>query len=295
MPDYLLTEELQREARHCFKQLAKVFGGVSDNQKSLPIAVKEHLASKDIRSNSLATLKSSLKSFAAFYPDETVQSITCEKIDAWMAAGDYAAKSRKNRLTNLKSFFSRCVKRGQIEKDPTMGVEIPMVDYKPPQIMPVADVGKLLLACQKSDPALLGYLALILFGGLRSKESARVKPENVHDGIVDIGGAATKLNVRRCFPIQPVLSDWLDVPGVEIGGKNIYARFVALRKLAGVDVPDNGLRHTAVSCWLPILGAEKCAAMHGHSPSIMMKHYASLVTKEDAEKYIALRPAPQTP
>jgi hypothetical protein len=292
MPDYLLTEELQREARRCFKQLAKVFGGTMDNQKPLPIAVKEHLLAKDIRANSLATLKNSLNSFAAFYPEETVQSITCDKIDKWMASGDYKSKSRKNRLINVKSFFNRCVKRGLIEKNPCDGVEVPSVDFKPPEIMPVADVGKLLNTCQKSDPALIGYLALILFGGLRSKESARARPENVHDGIVDIGGAQTKLNVRRCFPVQPVLKAWLDVPGAEIGGKNVYARFVALRKLAGVNVPDNGLRHTSVSCWLPILGAEECAKMHGHSVGTMMRHYASLVTPEEAKRFVELRPIP---
>ncbi len=296
MPDLTATDALLRDVAAFHRasaklslQIANRIGG-KDVQKPLAVAVHEHLASKDMRANSKASLRCTLNSFARFFPDESVQSITPEKIDAWMADGDYKPKSRKNRLIDVKSFFTRCVKRGMIDKNPTDGVEIPSVDFKSPEIMPVADVERLLHTCQKIDPALIGYLALILFGGLRSKESARARPENVHDGIVDIGCSQTKLKVRRCFDIQPALAAWLAVPGAEVGGKNIYARFVAVRKAAGVTVPDNGLRHTAASAWLELLGAAKAAKMHGHSEATLNRHYAAPLPPGEAKRFVELRP-----
>ena len=114
---------------------------------------------------------------------------------------------------------------------------------------------------------------------------------------VHVGGDISGRYLRRmfdaiCLAMGAGKPRPLDVPGAEIGGKNVYARFVALRKLAGVNVPDNGLRHTSVSCWLPILGAEECAKMHGHSVGTMMRHYASLVTPEEAKRFVELRPIP---
>ena len=297
MPDLILTEELQTALARLLKQAVKLLGGITSNNKLLEDAVTEIIAAKKqagVRDNSIASLTCSLKSFAAFCPKQ-LSAVTAADIDAWLAAGDYAPKTKKNRLVDLKNLFSWSLRRGLVDRDPTTGVESPRVPFHGAAIMPVADVEKLLHTCQKIDPALIGYLALILFGGLRAKESSRALPENVHDGIVDIGGEQTKLNVRRCFPVQPVLAAWLAVPGVEIGGKNIYNRFVAVRELAGIKLPDNGLRHTAVSCWLPILGPENTAIMHGHTVSTMMKHYASKVTKADAKAFEALRPLKELP
>ena len=243
------------------------------------------------RSNSVATLKCSLKSFEEACQKPAGDVLPAD-VETWLYSNDLAPKTRKGRHTDLSTAFALLVKRNLVAKNPVAAVDAPAVPYKAAATMPVDDIAKLLQTCQQSDPALIGYLALILFGGLRSKESSRALPENVHDGIVDIGGDQTKLNVRRCFPIQPVLAAWLSVPGAEIGGNKIYQRFVALWKLAGVTVPDNGLRHTAASCWLELLGSKDAAKMLGHSESTLYKHYASKVTHADAERFIALRPTP---
>lgn len=275
------------------------FAAVNENGQELPplmlsdafAAVIASKKNSGRRKNSIATLTCSLKSFAKAC-HKPAGDVTPSDVEAWLYAGDYAPKTRKGRHTDLNTAFGWLVKHRMVASNPVAAVEPPAVELKSAETMPVTDVAKLLHTCQKSDPALIGFLALIIFGGLRSKESARALPANVHDGIVDIGGDQTKLNVRRCFPIQPVLAAWLEVPGAEIGGQNIYNRFVALRKAAGVTVPDNGLRHTSVSCWIPILGPEKTAIMHGHSVSTMMKHYAAKVTPEEAKRFIELRPTP---
>jgi len=292
MPDLILTEHLQVALARLLKQAAALLGASSAQHKPLADAVREIITAKKNagrRANSIASLSCSLNSFAAACP-KALTLITQEDIEAWLLSGDYSPKTRKNRLIDLKNLFSWCQKRGLIDRNPTAGVETPSVPYKAAGIMAIKDVAVLLNTCKKSDPALLGYLALILFGGLRSKESARALPENIHDGIVDIGGEQTKLNVRRCFPTQPVLAAWLAVDGVEIGGKNIYSRFVALRELAGVPIPDNGLRHTAASCWLELLGAKDAAKMLGHSESTLFKHYASKVTTADAKAFAETLP-----
>ena len=269
-----------------------------DSAESSPAAdiLKQFIDSKEkagMRSNYIAALSCSLNSFSAACP-KNISAITQEDIEAWLSSGDYKPKTRKNRFTDLKTFFSWCSHRHLIDRNPTDGVEVPRVPYKSAAIMPVSDIAKLLQACQQTDPALIGYLALILFGGLRSKESARTLPENIHDGIVDIGGDQTKLNVRRCFPIQPILADWLAVPGCEIGGKNLYNRFVAVQKKAGVKTPPNSLRHSAASCWLELLGAKDAAKMLGHSEQTLFRHYASKITAADAKAFTQILPSTVT-
>ena len=294
----VMERQLEKIARHPLiveaaarNELKRIEAHSATIKAAVNLALESKRAA-GIRANSMASLTCSLKSFSEFC-QKTLSSVTAADIDGWLAVGDYAPKTRKNHLVDLKTFFNWCKKRRMIDADPTAGVEMPRVPFKSAEIMPVADIEKMLHTCQQTDPALLGYLALILFGGLRSKESARALPENVHDGIVDIGGNQTKLNVRRCFPIQPVLAAWLAVPGVEIGGVNIYNRFVSLRKQAGVHVPDNGLRHTSASCWLELLGAAPAAKMLGHSEVTLYRHYASKITAADAKLFVELRPTPQ--
>ncbi len=271
---------------------------VQRESKTVAEAVGEILEIKEktvgIRANSLSSLKCSLNSFAEFSGgDKPLASITAKGIEDWMADGGLMQRTRKGRLTDLKTMLNLCVRRGMLDKSPADGVDVPIVPFKPAELCPVDDIEKLLRQCEKTDPALIGYIALILFGGLRSKESKRALPENIRNGMIDLDdGAQTKLKSRRCEPVRPVLAAWLAVDGVEIGGKNIYSRFVTVQRLAGVKIPDNGLRHTSASCWLRLIGAREAAKMLGHSEATLNAHYANNVSPEDAQRFEALRPTP---
>ena len=82
-----------------------------------------------IRANSLASLTCSLKSFTN-HCQKPIAAITPEDIEAWLNSGDYAAKTRKNRHTDLKNLFGWCKRRGLIDIDPMASVDAPRVAFK---------------------------------------------------------------------------------------------------------------------------------------------------------------------
>jgi hypothetical protein len=50
--------------------------------------------------------------------------------------------------------------------------------------------------------------------------------------------------------------------------------------------PKDILRHTCASHWLAIVpDAQRIALQLGNSPAILLRHYRSIVTKEDAERF----------
>lgn len=60
-----------------------------------------------------------------------------------------------------------------------------------------------------------------------------------------------------------------------------------LRAIMGWKVwPKDILRHTCASHWLAVVpDAQRIALQLGNSPAILLRHYRSIVTKEDAEKF----------
>ena len=241
------------------------------------------------RANSIASLTCSLKSFAAAC-HKAAGEVLAADVEAWLYANDWTPKTRRGRLTDLNTAFGWLVKRELMAKNPAASVETPAVAFKKPEILTVDDVEKILRACEEHDPALIGHVAMILFGGLRRAESARASAGNVVGGVIELTGDQTKLNTARNVQINETLAAWLKVPGVELGGKKLFQRMKRIRELAGVEIPQNALRHSAASYWREYLGGIESARMLGHSETVALKSYAAKVTPEEARRFVALRP-----
>ena len=251
----------------------------------------ESKRAKGIRKNSLASFKCSVRSLCEKYGSKSIHDITATHIDNWIASHpEWSQKTRLNNIKYASSLFAWCSNRDLIPKNPCRGVERPKVPFKPVQILTVPQIGTLLQTCQRADPALLGFICLVLFGGLRVTESQRCLPANVAGGVIDLGGEQTKLNLRRCIKISPQLAAWLAVPGVEIGGKDLNKRMKSLSAASGVVIPKNGLRHSFCSYNLQIHGAMITARMANNSETILNKHYLAMVTDEDAKAFGEILP-----
>ena len=247
------------------------------------------------RANSVSSLTCSLKSFAKAC-QKPVGDVLPADVEAWLYANDWTPQTRKGRHIDVKTAFNWLVRRNLVKKNPATVVDAPAVAFKKPEILTVDAIEKILRACEQHDPALLGHLVMILFGGLRRGESARASPENIVGGVIELTGDQTKLNIARNVKINDTLAAWLAVPGVELGGKHLFKRMKKIRELAGVEIPQNALRHSAASYWRELLGGIESARLLGHSESVSLKSYATKVTRADAERFIALRPIQtQTP
>lgn len=240
---------------------------------------------------SLVAAKCAFRSLGKMIGAKAIQSVASDDISAWLSShAEWSMKTKLNNYKQASSLFNWCVKTNRLQRNPCVGVEQPKVPFKGVSILSVTDIKNILWAIQKNDPALIGFVALVLFGGLRVTESARCVAGNLVGGVIDLGGAQTKLNLRRCVKISPQIAAWLAVPGVEIGGKKLHQRMNAMANMAGVKLTKNCLRHSFCSYSYPLVGAAATARAANNSETMLSRHYLGLVTDEDAKAFAEIFP-----
>jgi integrase len=241
------------------------------------------------RHSYLLALRSSCKMLKIGIGDIHADAVTAPQIEAWLNSKRYATATRRTMLIDISTFFEFCVKRGYATANPVKKIERVVLDDKPPGILTVDQCARLLTTCQRVDPALLDFLAVQLFGGLRPSEARRLKAEDIRDGHINIV-AQTKVRKRRLVTINETLRAWMNSPP-KLRAVNSKRRLDAVRKAAQpLPWPHDCLRHTAASMMLPLLGPAKTSNELGHSESVLFRHYRELVTAGDVKAFWALRP-----
>ena len=170
----------------------------------------------------------------------------------------------------------------------------------PPEVLEVEDVQKIMRAAEaERNGALVPYLSLCVFAGLRPSEAEQVTWEmvNLKDGQIRLEGRITKTGKPRVVAVSDQLDAWLR----SCEGKTFYADahrlvFAAVRQKAGFGpglkkwVPDV-LRHSYISALLRksksyIEVAQQC----GNSEKIIREHYEARVSTEYADKFFGIGP-----
>jgi integrase len=155
---------------------------------------------------------------------------------------------------------------------------------------------------ESTTPALLPYVAISAFAGLRRAELERLDWKDIHfdAGLIEVTAAKSKTARRRFVRIEPNLREWLLPVRKNLGRvtpANFAKQFEALRESAGItEWPNNALRHSFASYHLAHhQDAAALALQMGHTNSGMIfAHYRELVRPKDAERYWKIRPLPET-
>lgn len=291
----------------------------------LETVVDDFLAEKqslNVRSKTEQNFRSSLKKFTAAMKAANVPyiaNVTTENISKWLNANGWGVETRKTYLGHVRGLFLFAKDRLKcISDDPAVKIPYPKPEDKEVQVHELEQVKMFLARTLAMDPGLLGYVCLIYFGCLRPDESKRLKKENVDDDVIEINPLRTKTRQRRFVPINSTLKAWLDLKGIEIGGKNIRRRLQAIRdsfekqetkksrnghmktfvKYKRVDGKKayafpwchDILRHTCCSFALPKFGATATAEAAGNSEKILVAKYRRRVRPEDVEKFWSITP-----
>jgi len=249
------------------------------------------------RKNSLVAFGCTLRSMTAAFGAKSIQAVSAADIDDWLASHtEWQPKTKLNNLKYASSLFAWCIRKRWLVFNPCLGVERPVVPFKPVKILTVPQVRQLLKTCCEEDPALLAFLSLVMFGGLRVAEARRCKSSNLTNSTIDLGGESCKLNERRCVKMSAQLCAWLaawQADGQLYGDVDVpdFAhRLKRLQKVSGVTIPKNGLRHSFCSYHLELIGADATARAANNSPTMLFKHYAATVTAEAAKEFAEIRP-----
>jgi integrase len=170
---------------------------------------------------------------------------------------------------------------------------------------PKADIGILTVTqavqlLESASAAILPYIAVGLFAGLRRAELERLDWSEVdfESGLIKVTAEKSKTAQRRFVTMQPNLREWL-LPLREVSGNvtprgwNFRQAFDRAREAAGIaEWPDNALRHSFASYHMAhFKNAASTALELGHHDSrITFAHYRELVKPKDAERYWNIRP-----
>jgi integrase len=169
---------------------------------------------------------------------------------------------------------------------------------KVPERLTLAQCRSLLVAARDyQDGRALPYFVAGLFGGVRPVETTRLSWDLfdlTRTRRIDLGEHIAKMGEHRYVSLTPNMLEWLEPHALKKTPFRISRLdFDTVRKLAGITHwPDDVLRHTAVSNFLAAGHSDREATeRHGHSVSVMLKHYRDRVTPEDAKEFWTLAPA----
>jgi integrase len=278
-------------------------------------AVKRLLAEKEaenLRERSVRDLRNRLDVFAKTFGERSVGEITQTEVENWLrdlrgfsdkSAEDLSARSKKNYLITVRTFFNWAISKGYRGADnPAAKISTPKIDWEEPSILTVDEAKRLLVAAKTEQGGrLLASVVLGLFAGIRSNEIMRLDWDAVDlaEGILTIGPTIAKKRRLRTLELMPNCIAWLKTIKKRTGRVapgRYTVRWAQFVKAAGF--PDwgenrsNAMRHSFGSYHYALYSdAAKTAAMLGHraNDQVLFDSYRSLARQKDALAYFAIK------
>jgi hypothetical protein len=150
-----------------------------------------------------------------------------------------------------------------------------------------------------ADGALVRYLALALFAGIRpggNKDGELRKladhPEliDLKKGVIEIPGTIAKTRKKRLINIRPNLRKWLEATeGKPVLPKNQSRLLKTFRKKHGLSHDE--LRHSFISFHVGAFRSIGDAALEaGNSETTIKKHYLNIPTEEQGKAFWRIAP-----
>jgi len=221
---------------------------------------------------------------------------------ASLKAKSYTAKSISRKINSIKTFYRFLESRYQIEKNPSILIEYPKYENKPPRVMTPLEY-RALRDAAKDDARIYAIIELFLQTGIRISEVANLKLEDIHDESVFIrsfeGREEREIPLNK--PAKTALQNYLALR-VKVDNDNVFitktGRGFLIRnirnsidryfKIAGItSAKVNDLRHTWIAHHLqngasPLLVSK----IAGHKRLSTTERYFDLIknTKEDKTK-----------
>ena len=150
-----------------------------------------------------------------------------------LIASPMTPHSRNDFLKSAAAFFAWCVRRKIVAENPCDGILRAKIPPPPLGILAPAQLRRLLAEAVRSDPALVPYLAIGAFAGIRPNEIMRLTPDVIGAQYIRLDASITKTSDARTVTIRPNLRAWLDAYPFTLPTKDpssLTRRIRALRK-----------------------------------------------------------------
>lgn len=222
-----------------------------------------------------------------------------------------AGRTQNNFRQQINTLFKFAIKRGYLPKDHDELHVVEVMDEDPgeTEVFTPAELRKLFDACitpvkergkMRDREAMIPYLAISAFCGLRSAEVARLDWAEIHltgpEHFIELKAAKAKTASRRTVPIPDNCATWLAPFIKESGEVCPFARpdkqcFQYVAPAAKIRWKRNALRHSYISYRLAqIKNAHQVSLEAGNSPQMVFKHYYQIVTEAQSREWFGIVP-----
>lgn len=203
-------------------------------------------------------------------------------------------------LRILGGLFMFGMKRGWCLENPCKRVDMAHREPKEIEVYSPDEVRRIMETTAEQEPALIPFMAVSFFAGLRLAEAQRLDwtAIDLAEKFLKLPGAITKTKRTRHVELSDNVVQWLAPYEGETGKVVPYSPDVLHKRqhvlcdIHKVRVIKHGARHAFASYWLAAHGdVDRLCLMLGHeTPDMTFRHYAKAATKRDAEKFWQIAP-----
>lgn len=234
-----------------------------------------------------------------------------KQVEDYIRGLGVGGRTQNNNRQLINTLFRFAVKRGYLCKDhdEMSAVELAENDSGEIEVFNPVELRKLFNACLTSvqergkwrdREAMIPYLAIAAFCGLRSAEIARLDWSEVHltgaEHFIEVKASKSKTASRRTVPISENCARWLAPFWKEAGPVCPFERpdkqcFQYLGPAAELVWKHNGLRHSFISYRLAVIkNVHQVSLEAGNSPQMVFQHYRQLVSETQATEWFGIVP-----
>ena len=198
-------------------------------KKTVAEIVAEHLAEIQARRRpaTLIDRRRNLAPLVDEYGESNAATITRATARDWIFAAN-TPSMQAARKRALHALFSFAEEKGYMEGNPVAKIKVESPVRDEVSILSPKDAEEVLRRAEKHAPAIVPYVAIGLFAGLRPMNELRGldwKDIDLTGKRIMVSRASSKTNRARPVPISPNLAAWLDaVPKSRRKGRVFYSR-----------------------------------------------------------------------
>ena len=214
--------------------------------------------------------------------------------------------SRNANMRYLRAAFNLGIKRGYLQENPIARLDFRELANAEVEVFTPKQVEKMLNYALNHDLALLPFLVLALFCGVRpAGELEKLTWASVHltgKPEVEIPASVSKTKRRRFVDLSENALAWLEAYRLRggvmegrvtcYGTENLRNHRRAAQVAAGIERwIQQGMRHTFCSAWLAKHhDINRLILMAGHSATVTWENYHRGMSQAEAEKFWAINP-----
>jgi integrase len=251
---------------------------------------------KNLRPESIKKYNCGLLNFGMVFDNYYLDEISKTDFQTWLAKQQYSPKTNNDYIGNLNTLRNWCSNQNyEVGRFNPFDLEKIEIDKPEAEVMKFDKIEPYVRKALETPKVGL-VVVLVLFCGVRIAEATQTSLKDMKldrkKPIITVSSQAAKKRRRRVIELTPTAVLWIKA-AIAAGcvTPETEHSFIKARKVAGLQLPANILRHTFCSYHLAHFKNKNLTAeLAGNSPTVIDEFYKGLVDPEDAEQFFNLKP-----